>query len=35
MEFEEQATGIAEHGANIIAPPERRRRGRAVLACWL
>jgi hypothetical protein len=32
VEFEEQATGIAEHGANLVSSPEGSRRGSAVLA---
>jgi hypothetical protein len=32
VEFEEQATGIAEHGANLVSSPEGSCRGSAVLA---
>ena len=32
VEFEEEATSVAEDGAGLVAAPERRRGGRAVLA---
>ena len=32
QELEEEAAGIAEDGADLVASPERRRRGRAILA---
>lgn len=35
MQLQEQATGIAQHGANFISSPERRSRGCAVLASGL
>lgn len=35
MQFEEQATGIAENGANFIASPEWCRACGAILTCWL
>ena len=34
MKFQEQATGVAQHGTDLIASPERRRRRGAILACW-
>ena len=35
MELEEQATGIAQNGANLIPSPQWCRRGRAVLTYGL
>ena len=35
MQFQEQATGIAENRTDFISAPERGRRRRAVLASWL
>ena len=32
MQFEEEPAGIAEYGANLVASPKRRSRGRAILA---
>lgn len=32
MEFEEKATGIAQHGSGFISSPERRRRSTTILA---
>lgn len=35
MKLEEETTGVAQDRTHLVATPERRRRGGAILAYWL